>query len=323
MVNLASEFHQRNLHKRISIVAPDADMEWTHRTLDDAELRTLTDLYDEHWYVTREEVQRGLIEERCRDRVRNIHDTDSGKQFILGELGIVDGKTDDDKQPNVYKFWYGMTMADAAIQLLSGGCAGFIAWYLDDAMHFLGDGEVVIRDGHSPPADAYERRKVWGLWNSLGEKYGDPKDEQLRPWFYTWSLLSRCFPAGCEIVESRLSEAGRQRVASARIHSGERSHISIAIVSYSEGKHAIRVTAAGVNQLTDLDIYEYFDCDGDNCVDAWPETVDDRGADIFPTPVRRLKSVDLGQGIDVELPGQGVVILTSLQDGFQVGPFLS
>jgi hypothetical protein len=302
------------------IVAPDADQEWTHRTLEDKELRKVTGIYDEHWYVTREEVASGRIEERCRDRIRLIKSLDPNKDFILGELGIVDGKTDEDKQPNVFNFWYGMTMADAAIQLLRGGCAGFIAWYLDDSMHFLGDGDVVVRDGSSLPANAYELRKVWGLWNSLGGQHGDPGDEQLRPWFYTWSLLSRCFPAGCKVVECRVSNSGEHRVAAACVQTGEMLHVSLAIVSYIGEKHTIRLSATGIDDSVDLAVYEYFDCDDDNRVDAWPVTVDERGADVFPTPVRWLKDVDLCSEIDVEFPGKGVVVLTSMggNDSFPV-----
>ena len=255
----------------------------------------------------------GRIEERCRDRIRLIKSLDPNKDFILGELGIVDGKTDEDKQPNVFNFWYGMTMADAAIQLLRGGCAGFIAWYLDDSMHFLGDGDVVVRDCSSLPANAYELRKVWGLWNSLGGQHGDPGDEQLRPWFYTWSLLSRFFPAGCEVVECRVSNNGEQRVAAACVRYGEMQHVSLAIVSYVDEEHTIGVTAIGAAESLDLAVYEYFDCDDDNRVDTWSVTMDEQGADLFPSPIRWLKDVDLSSEIDIAFPGKGVVILTSME----------
>ena len=37
ILNLAGEFERRKLHERMLIVAPAADQEWTHRTLEDKE----------------------------------------------------------------------------------------------------------------------------------------------------------------------------------------------------------------------------------------------------------------------------------------------
>jgi hypothetical protein len=313
MTNLASELRTRHLDRRISLVAPDADDEWTDKTIADPELREITGVYDEHWYVTGEEVALGRVEDRCRNRVRRISECDPRKRFLLGELGIVDGKTEDDKQPNVYEFWYGLSMADAAVQLIRGGCAGFIAWYLDDAMHFLGDEKVILHDGGKLPHDAYERRKVWGLWNSLGGLYGHPEDEQLRPWFYTWSLLSRCFPPGCDVVETSVEGKEGVRMAAARFNSGGQTHFSFALVSRVAGPCVVRISTSGVDERIDLDIYEYFDLDGDNRVDAWPTTMDDEGRDLFPQPVRRIPNADIIRGVDFDVPGAGVIFATSLK----------
>ena len=32
---------------------------------------------------------------------------------------------------------------------------------------------------------------------------GHPEDEAIRPWFYTWSLMTRLFPKGARIYGSR------------------------------------------------------------------------------------------------------------------------
>ena len=43
--------------------------------------------------------------------------------------------------------------------------------------------------------------KIWGMWNILGEEvFGDASQEELRPWYYTWSLMCRHFPAGCDVL---------------------------------------------------------------------------------------------------------------------------
>jgi hypothetical protein len=313
MMNLASELRSRQLHRRLQLLAPDADSEWTDRTLADPELRALTGLYDEHWYVTREEVARGEVEVRCRDRVEQIAQYDTGKRFILGELGIVDGKTEDDKQPNVHQFWYGLAMADAAVQLLRGGCAAFIAWCLDDAMHFFGDDKVILRDGDAVPADSYARRKVWGMWNSLGGLHGHPEDEQLRPWFYTWSLLSRCFPPGCDVVEATVDPPDGLRLAATRLDVDGQQHLSFALVSQTEDQRLVHLRATGLRTPINIDVYEYFDLNGDNRVDAWPNPTTADGRDQFPRPVRRIRGADLGHGIELVVPGAGVIFATTLR----------
>ena len=232
ILNLREELRRRGLAERIAIAAPDADAEWLQRTLADSRLRETTGLFDVHWYVTRDELNDGLVEQGCRELRDQIARFDPAKPLVFGELGIVDGKTNDDRQPNVFGFGYGVDMADAAIQLMRGGSAGFIAWYLDDAMHFFGDGEYVRHEGDPLPADAYSRRKVWGMWNSLGDRMGHPEESQLRPWFYTWSLLSRYFPAGCEIVVGRRWRFAPRRWQPRRKSSRARKvGISLAIVN--------------------------------------------------------------------------------------------
>jgi hypothetical protein len=67
-------------------------------------------------------------------------------------------------------------MADAAIQMIRGGMSGFLAWDLDDSMHFYGDGgESMNALSDVLPDNAYEKRKVWGFWNIVGAEHGDPE----------------------------------------------------------------------------------------------------------------------------------------------------
>lgn len=35
-----------------------------------------------------------------------------------------------------------------------------------------------------------------GIWNIFGEEYFGTEEEEVRPWFYAWSLLTRYMPAG-------------------------------------------------------------------------------------------------------------------------------
>ncbi len=59
-------------------------------------------------------------------------------------------------------------MTQYAIQAVEAGTWGISAWMLDDNSHY---------------------NFSWGLWGYKSEGF------PLKPWFYTWSLLSRYFPA--------------------------------------------------------------------------------------------------------------------------------
>lgn len=45
---------------------------------------------------------------------------------------------------------------------------------------------------------------------------GIPEDENMRPWFYTWSLLSRLFPDGSKTLGSDLGADITGRVRTIR-----------------------------------------------------------------------------------------------------------
>jgi len=127
-------------------------------------------------------------------------------QFFVGELGIkadqgsvreeqlkriaADGFTGDDCNMFVYDYRYGIDFANAAIQCFKAGAGGVIAWDLDDAMHTQGD----MGDRH--------KLKRWGFWNILGtELCNRPEDENIRPWFYTWSWFCRFMPPGSTLLD--------------------------------------------------------------------------------------------------------------------------
>lgn len=58
----------------------------------------------------------------------------------------------------------------------------------------------IINDNSGWPDIHKTLFKKWGFFNSLAEEIGHPEDANLRPWFYTWSLLSRAFPARCVLT---------------------------------------------------------------------------------------------------------------------------
>ena len=309
LLNLERELGAREFDKDVKIAAPDGDRDLTTRSLRDADLRRLTGIYDEHWYVFREEIRRGLLELYAREQLRQIHRADPGKPFILGELGIMDGKTERDQNPDVFRFWYGLAMADAVVQALRAGVSGVIAWDLDDAMYFLGDGEEYMNALNDKlPDDAYERRKIWGMWNILGAEHGHPEEEQLRPWFFSWAVLARTFPAGCEPVEVGATGIPGLRVAAARLPSGG---YSIAIVNHDRWARRLRLVAPAATEAVVLDEWKYIDADGDDRVDCWPVTIDAAGRDVFPRPVGQRTDVRLADGLTLDVPAGALLVLTT------------
>ena len=316
ITNLQAEFKKRGLIEKITIAAPDGDRNFTTKCLKLDKLTELTGIYDEHWYVAALEVERGLLELYTREQLRQIRKTDPGKPFILGEIGLVDGKNKNDQQLNVYNFWYGVSMADAAVQLIRGGADGFIAWDLDDSMHFCGDGgESMNALSDVLPDDAYKRRKIWGFWSILGAENGTPEDEQLRPWYYPWAVLTRAFPAGCQPLETESSGITDLRVGAARIPTDGGYHLSFAVVNNSKWQRRVKIYVPKIAGMTDLGVYEYFDSNNDNKVDSWPKVVNEKGVDIYPKAAKTRMKVNIGAGFVVDLPSKGVVVLTSLEHG--------
>jgi hypothetical protein len=310
LLNLEQEFHRRGLDRDVRIAAPDGDRNLTTRSLHDADLCRLTGVYDEHWYVYRDEIRRGLLELYAREQLRQIHAADPGKPFILGELGIMDGKTERDQNPDVFRFWYGLAMADAAIQAVRAGVSGVIAWDLDDAMYFLGDGDEYMNAlTDKLPPDAYDRRKIWGMWNILGAEHGHPEEEQLRPWFFAWAALARSFPAGCRPVEVGATGIPGLRVAAAQLASP--NEYSLAIVNHDKWPRRLRVHAPAATEPVTLVEWQYVDADGDDRVDCWPATVDADGRDIFPRPFGQHRDVRLADGLTLDVPAGALLILTT------------
>lgn len=315
--NLYKEFDKRGLLKKLMIAAPDGSRMWTTKVLLDEQLNKQTGIYDEHWYLKNDEILKGNVERYTREQIRQIKKYAPGKQFFLGEVGILDGKNKNDQQVNVYKFWYGVSMADAAIQMIRGGMAGFKAWNLDDAMHYNGDGgESMNSLSDKLPDNAYEMRKIWGFWNIIGAEHGDPDDENMRPLFYPWSLLSRNFPPGCQTLEVDPTGHYRLNVAAARIPAGfGKYHFSFAVANNADRKKTVKILVPKAAGKVTLSQYDYFDQNKDEKVDAWPEVIDKNGKDIFPSVTRTLRNVDLASGFIVTLPSKGAVILTTIEEG--------
>jgi hypothetical protein len=274
----------------LPIVGPDnsGNWEWADRVS-----RNMPDVighWEMHWYATDREVLDGEIETLLTAKRKVIFANDphaTEKRFFLAESGLLDGKCNGDQQPRVRTFPYGVMMADYAAQVALAGWMGLCAWDLDDAMHPV--------SGH-PPVPADTTLKLWGFWNTQGTAMGHPEDENIRPWFYPWSLMSRLFPHDTRIVN--VSPTG---VPHLRVIAGEttvKKQLNVMLVNNSDEARAVRLVVPGLGRKT-VRLFHYFE--------------NDRPADAegFAIPAATLPDTDLAAGLKVVLTGRGCVFVAT------------
>jgi hypothetical protein len=291
--NLRSELDSRGLRK-LFIAGPDNSGSWDWIDRCAREFPDRFGAWEMHWYAKDSEVLNGEIEKLLVQKREMLLKTDPGalaKPRFMGEAGLIEGKMNGDQQPRVKSFEYGVIMADYFAQVARAGWQGAIAWDLDDAMH-----AVSGRHKPVPPDDI--TLKIWGFWNTQGTAMGKPQDEAIRPWFYTWSLMSRLFPNGARVVNATgLEETRSARALAASWENGSGRQLSVMLVNDSDEPRKIRVRAPGAGKKT-LTRYRYFD----------KERPVDR--DGYPTP-SGTAAADLEAGITVDLPSRGVIFLST------------
>ena len=217
------QFHNKmaqypGLKEKVQFAAPDVVMEyknsnsefdahgWLRQTV--LEVDSIVGVYDIHAYPGQSEVRKGDYAEILSSYKKLVP---PNKKIILGEAGFKYWRKADSllmKEQNrrleghpftkgsdanmlVYDVFYGLDMSLLCIEAMNSGFSGIAAWMLDDAMHSNGDS--------GKPEDI----KLWGMWNILGkEVFNDATQEEIRPWYYAWSLLCRYFPAGSTILKT-------------------------------------------------------------------------------------------------------------------------
>jgi hypothetical protein len=287
--NLRKELDARGL-QQLPIVGPDNSWNWEWLDRVSHEMPECIGGWEMHWYATDKDIFTGEIERRLEEKRRVVlaNDFQAGsKRLFLAESGLLDGKTNGDQQPRVKTFAYGVLMADYVAQVARAGWMGACAWDLDDAMH--------TANGH-PAVPNEKTLKVWGFWNSQGSAMGHPEDENVRPWFYTWSLMSRLFPRGTRILGVRQPEFPRLRVIAGTDQDGR--SLSVMLVNDGDEARAVTLSAPGAGRKT-LAKYHYFDTDRPN------------DANGFPVPKETIPDADLERGVKVTVPSSGVVFIST------------
>lgn len=304
--SMMERFHQEmalhpGLLDKVSLAGPDVVVEyrnpasaydapgWVAQTA--ADLDSLVGLYDIHAYPGQQQVRSGAFADLLQE-----YRIPEGKRLVLGEAGYKYWREEDaalqaendrraaaspytqgtDSQMLCGDFFYGLDLSVLAMDVMNGGVSGMAVWMLDDALHAGGD---------SP-----RNLKVWGFWNILGEElFGDPSLETPKPSFYGWALMSRFFPAGCDILRVEAPPMEGLRMAAAVLDGRH----TLAVVNFSDTDRNLEVHLP----LSGAVRYEYVEgaCPAD--------------ADGMPVPV----STGIGgKRHEVAVPAQSLVLLTDM-----------
>ena len=230
---------------------------WVKQTA--AELDSLIGVYDIHAYPGQHEVRSGHYSEILPLYKQSVP---QHKKIILGEAGYKYKQLADsalmaeynrrveghpftkgtDCNMLVYDYFYGLDMPLLAMEVMNNGLSGVAAWMLDDAMHSKWD------SGNT------EDIKIWGMWNILGEEvFGKPDEEEMRPWFYTWSLMCRFFPAGTDVLKTEIVSADKSVYAVAGSWEGK---TTVALVNVGDEDYNLRIRLPKKMQDASLYVYE-------------------------------------------------------------------
>ncbi len=250
-----------NLNGKVGIVGPDVaiwdknEAWWIDSTA--VQLGEMVQLYDIHTYPSKITVNSGEYSGIISAYKNNVPE---GKKIVMGEIGFkfveeADSQYNkenqrrakaknhaslEDSQMFVYDYMYGIDMADALFQTINSGYSGSVVWMLDDAMH---------------SNEAPGKLKIWGFWNIFGEEQFGAEEENVRPWYYAWSLLTKYIPAGSKVYKVTLS--GDESVKAIAME--KEGKYMIAAVNVSEQEKKIKIESRNMPGLTGCKKFIYSD----------------------------------------------------------------
>jgi hypothetical protein len=312
--SLIEQFHAKLVEKgiasRIKIIGPDIAIwdanltSWVSNT--NFDLGDKVGAYDIHTYPSETDVREGKYKNTVK-AYKNA--APPAKEMLMGELGFKYSSTStlgienakriandqyasSDCNMFVYDAFYGIDMADAVIQNMLAGYAGSILWNLDDAMYNIDGGGST-------------KLKRWGFWNSLGsEKFGNAADENVRPWFYTMSLICKYFPQGTKIYDVTLPDKKGLRAIA-----GEKNgKYTIAIVNSNFASYEINLKMESGATITAVNSYKYVSGTGA----AFTGKKDSNG---FALPEETNITLDFkaGNSKTISISGQSFLLFTNME----------
>ena len=310
---LISQFYakltEKGIDTEIKLIGPDIAIwdayltSWVSNT--NTDLVPKIGAFDIHTYPKETEV-RDFSYQKMVKAYRDA--APASKEMLMGELGFkydpasdlgkqnvqriqADKYASDDSNMFTYDAFYGIDMADAMIQNMRAGYAGSILWDLDDAMYNLSSAGA-------------NKLKRWGFWNILGsEKFENPSDENIRPWFYPMSLMCRYFPQGTKIFQVTLPD----KVGLRAIAGEKNGKYTLAIVNSHTVAYTINLRMADGIQLSNVKTYNYLS--GKNT--AFTGALD---ADGFAKPETSGTTLDLkgDASKQMDIPAQSFCLITNM-----------
>lgn len=267
--NVSAVMKDRGLADQIGLIGPDigGDLQWLEKTA--ADLSGFLSGYDIHCYAIGTKLRQGQLEETLKSNWDIVTQNDplaKQKPRMITEAGLWDGSQPPYGNPTVENYIYGVVMADYAIQAVHSGASTVIAWMLDDNSH----------EGFFS-----------GLWKNRNENL------QLRPWFFTWSLLCRLFPPDCSFLQCPKVDQN-VRMLAAKTPSGD---WSICIANREDAPANINLSIP-VERNSNFQVYEY--CE-------WSTVRDENG---FPIPVKTFE-IAPDQTFSIMCQANSVLFLTS------------
>lgn len=276
--NVAAAFRAKGLDGKVAQMGSDQSGgdDWHRNAVD--QLQGTLGAYDIHHYATEELVRTGRLFDYYKKNWEYALSQDpkaKDKPFVVAEAGCFAPGFSAGNNPLHLDPRYGILMSDYAVQAANAGSWAVLAWMLDDDSH----------GGFT-----------WGMWKNRSEGLAT------KPWFYTWSLLSRCFPAGATIIRSDLT-SGDVRVLTAnwegKKSSGERSW-SFCIVNRADSSRTVRLQMTGGPRLS-LNRYVF---------SKTSALVDKDG---FPVALEKL-TCNLAPGVNLACEANSVLVLSSIGD---------
>ncbi|MBB6463188.1 hypothetical protein [Flammeovirga kamogawensis] len=216
------EFEKVNINQQLSLLGPSIDpllhyskngltsLDWLQKSLSD----TVYDAIDIQVYPSENNILSNSLSTVFNLDKKIIKQ--KNKPLIISEFGIRPQKNSEESyyndslialdehasrlsQMKVYQNDYAIYTSDAVIQLLQAKADGIIAWHLDDAMF------TEANDGNKNQLIKY------GMWNSLSDTlFNNPSDMKLRPWYFSWSWISKNLPRGSQVI--KLTNNNHQKI---------------------------------------------------------------------------------------------------------------
>lgn len=298
-----NEMKQFDLVKKVSIVGPDAAI-WT---ADEAwwvdscatYLKEQIGLYDIHTYPSKVTVNSG---EYGKIISAYKHYVPANNKIVMGEIGFkyleqadsIYAKENmrrieaykyaspDDSQMFVYDYMYGTDMADALFQTINSGFSGSVAWMLDDAMH---------------TKEAPDKLKIWGFWNIFGEEFFGKQEENVRPWYYAWSLLCKYIPAGAKVYKVNID--GDNHIKGIAVSKDDKYMIAVVNVDKEIKKCTIKSSSLPTLEKVKQFIYS----DGTLRKDG----------DHNLLPNKENLVLKLGAGLNLDMPKESLIVYTNFE----------